>query len=138
MKIGTVLLITIVIVAGLPVLVAGAEMEPLLVIEPSRKNPRNSEGDLLCVWNDHSGIHEYPAGRRTPLCMAISPDEGKTWSRSRVIEDNPDGWYCYTAISLVKDRAMLAYCAGDKEVGGLNRLKVLAIPKDWLISSAFK
>jgi sialidase-1 len=95
-------------------------------------------GDLLCVWNDHSGIHEYPAGRRTPLCMAISPDEGKTWSRSRVIEDNPDGWYCYTAISLVKNRAILAYCAGDKEVSGLNRLKVLAIPKDWLISSAFK
>jgi len=31
MKIGTVLLITIVIVAGLPVLVAGAEMESLLV-----------------------------------------------------------------------------------------------------------
>ncbi len=95
-------------------------------------------GDLLCVWNDHSGSHEYPAGRRTPLCSAISQDEGKTWSRSRVIEGNPDGWYCYTAISFVKNRAMLAYCAGDKAVGGLNRLKVLPISKDWLISSPLK
>ena len=179
------------ILAGWPALVVGAEMEPLLVIEPSKENPRNSEGDiielkdgrlmmfmrtsggsqytchskdagetwskalpsdlasplspasikripwtgdLLCIWNDHSGIHEYPAGRRTPLCLAVSKDEGKTWSRSRIIEGNPDGWYCYTAITFVKDRAMLAYCAGDKEIGGLNRLKVQALSRDLLTS----
>ena len=85
-------------------------------------------GDLLCVWNDHSGEHPFPAGRRTPLCMAVSKDEGKTWSKSRLIEDDPDGWYCYTAITFVKDRVLLAYCAGDKTIGGLNRLKVLAVP----------
>jgi hypothetical protein len=27
---------------------------------------------------------------------------------------------------------LLAYCAGDKEVGGLNRLKVAMIDRDWL------
>jgi hypothetical protein len=91
-------------------------------------------GDLLCVWNDHSGIHRHPAGRRTPLCLAISQDEGRTWSRSRIIEGNPDGWYCYTAITFVKNRAILAYCAGDKEIGGLNRLKVMALSRDWLTS----
>ena len=91
-------------------------------------------GDLLCVWNDHSGIHEYAEGRRTPLCLAISKDEGKTWSRSRIIEGNPDGWYCYTSITFVKNRALLAYCAGDKKIGGLNRLKVRALSRDWLTS----
>ncbi|MHC4510340.1 MAG: sialidase family protein [Planctomycetota bacterium] len=91
-------------------------------------------GDLLCVWNDHSGIHRYPEGRRTPLCLAVSKDEGKTWSRSRIIEGNPDGWYCYTAITFVGDRVLLAYCAGDKRVGGLNRLKILALSRDWLTS----
>ncbi len=91
-------------------------------------------GDLVCVWNDHSGRHPYPAGRRTPLCVAVSSDEGQTWGASRVIEADPDGWYCYTAIAFVKDRMLLAYCAGDKQVGGLNRLKVLAISKDWLTS----
>lgn len=84
-------------------------------------------GDLLCVWNDHSGIHKYPTGRRTPLCLAISQDEGKTWSRSRIIEANPDGWYCYTSVTFAKNRVFLAYCAGDKDIGGLNRLKILAL-----------
>lgn len=97
-----------------------------------KRNPWTDE--LVCVWNDHSGIHQYPQGRRTPLCLAVSRDEGKSWSRSRIIEGNPDGWYCYTSITFVKDRMLLAYCAGDKKVGGLNRLKVLAIPKSWLAS----
>lgn len=92
-------------------------------------------GDLLCVWNDHSGRHPYPKGRRTPLCIATSSDEGQTWSESRIIEPNPDGWYCYTAIAFVKDRLLLAYCAGDKEVGGLNRLKVVGFSKEWLEAS---
>jgi hypothetical protein len=88
--------------------------------------------DLLCVWNDHSGWHAYPEGKRTPLCLAISSDEGRTWSRSRVVEGDPDGWYCYTSMTFVKDRLILTYCAGDSQVGGLNRLKVLAISRDWL------
>ncbi len=92
--------------------------------------------DLLCVWNDHSGVHPYPAGRRTPLCLAISRDEGKTWSRSQVIEGSLDGWYCYTSITFLEDRMLLTYCAGDKTVGGLNRLKVLALPKDRLTLSS--
>ena len=91
-------------------------------------------GDLLCLWNDHSGVHPYPAGRRTPLCLAVSKDEGATWSTSQIIEGNPDGWYCYTAMTFVKDRLLLAYCAGDKKVGGLNRLKVVAISRDQLVA----
>ena len=90
-------------------------------------------GDLLCVWNDHSGAHPYPTGRRTPLCLAVSKDEGATWSKSQILEGNPDGWYCYTAMTFVKDRLLLAYCAGDKKVGGLNRLKVVAISRDQLV-----
>jgi len=89
-------------------------------------------GDLLCVWNDHSGVHPFPAKRRTPLCVAYSKDEGKSWSKSRVLETDPDGWYCYTSMSFIKDRVILSYCAGDKKVGGLNRLKVVALTKDWI------
>ena len=89
-------------------------------------------GDLLCVWNDHSGWHAFRAKKRTPLCVAVSKDEGATCSKSEILADNPDGWYCYTAMTFVKDRLILAYCAGDKKVGGLNRLKVVAISKDQL------
>ena len=84
-------------------------------------------GELVCVWNDHSGAHPYPAGRRTPLCLALSQDEGKTWGRSQILEDNPDGSYCYTALTFLDGRMLLAYCAGDKTVGGLNRLKVCRV-----------
>lgn len=93
-------------------------------------------GELLCVWNDHSGVHPYPPGKRTPHCVAVSHDEGKTWSRSRVIEPDPDGWYCYTAMTFVKDGVLLAYCAGDPRVGHLNRLKVVFLSKDWLADCA--
>jgi sialidase-1 len=93
-------------------------------------------GDLLCVWNDHSGRFPYPAGRRTPLCVAVSQDDGQTWHPSRRVEAKPDGWYCYTSITFVGNQMLLAYCAGDKTVGGLNRLKVQAIAKDWLIPAS--
>jgi len=64
--------------------------------------------------------------------MAISRDEGEIWDPSQIIEADPDGWYCYTCITFVKDRMLLGYCAGDREIGGLNRLKIVAIAKDRL------
>lgn len=89
-------------------------------------------GNLLCVWNDHSGWHAFQHEKRTPLCVAISKDDGRTWSKSRVIEGNPDGWYCYTSMTFLKDRVVLSYCAGDRKTGGLNRLKVVALSREWL------
>jgi len=88
--------------------------------------------DLLCVWNDHSGVHPFAAGKRTPHCIAVSHDNGQTWGRSRVLEGDPDGWYCYTSMSFVDGRVLLAYCAGDPQVGRLNRLKVVALSKQLL------
>lgn len=90
------------------------------------------KGALLCVWNDHSGVHPFAAGQRTPHCIAVSHDNGQTWGRSRVLESAPDGWYCYTSMTFVKDRVLLAYCAGDAQVGHLNRLKVVALSKMFL------
>jgi predicted neuraminidase len=89
-------------------------------------------GDLVCVWNDHSGTHLFPPDKRTPLCISISKDDGRTWSRSRIIEGDSDGWFCYTSVTFVDDRLLLSYCAGDKQVGRLNRVKVLALAQDWL------
>jgi hypothetical protein len=89
-------------------------------------------GDLLAVWNDQAGVKNGPTNKRTPMSIAISKDDGKTWSKSRTIEPDPDGWYCYTSITFIKDRAILSYCAGDKKVGGLNRLKVVALTREQL------
>jgi sialidase-1 len=86
-------------------------------------------GDLLIVWNDHSGIDPALAGKRTPLTVAISKDEGKTWERKRNIETAPDGWFCYTAIEFVDDHVLLAYCAGMRSAGnGLDTTKIALLP----------
>jgi Neuraminidase (sialidase) len=72
-------------------------------------------GDLLMVWDDHSMVtsttHPY-YGKRTPFTVGISRDEGKTWEKVKNIEDDVEGWYCYTAIDFVGDHVLLAHCAG--------------------------
>ncbi|MCX7824254.1 MAG: glycoside hydrolase [Verrucomicrobiae bacterium] len=88
--------------------------------------------DLLCIYNDHSGDFPFPKGRRTPLVAGISSDGGKTWPVRKVLEPDPDGWYCYTAIHFVDDAVLLGYCAGDKKVGGLNRLRIRRMGLEWL------
>ncbi len=90
-------------------------------------------GELLLVWNDHSGRHPFPPGKRTPLCVALSRDEARIWQPSRVIEPDPDGWYCYTSITFVTDGVILGYCAGDSVVGRLNRLKLTKLDRMWLM-----
>ena len=95
-----------------------------------------TSGTLVCVWNDHSGVHRYAPGKRSPLCLAISTDEGKTWSKSQLLETRPDGWYCYTSMTFLQDRLLLTYCAGDKRVGGLNRLKITSLAYDFLEQQA--
>jgi hypothetical protein len=97
--------------------VAPATVEPIPVTER-----------LLMVWNDHSAIGAELKGKRTPLTVGVSDDGGVTWPRRTVIEDAPDGWYCYTAMAFVDDAVLLGYCAGDKTIGGLNRTRIRRIP----------
>jgi len=88
--------------------------------------------NLLAVFNDHSGQFPYPKGKRSPLVAAISSDNGKTWPKRKVIESDPSGWYCYTAIHFTEDAVLLGYCAGDSKIGGLNRLRIRRLSLDWL------
>jgi len=61
-------------------------------------------GDLLMAWNNN-GTNE----KRTPLNVAISKDEGKTWEHIKLIEDDPKGVYCYTAIHFTGNYVLLAF-----------------------------
>ncbi len=89
-------------------------------------------GDLLMAWNDHADISLDLRGKRTPLAVAISKDDGKTWQQSHILEDDPNGWYCYTAMDFVGDRVLLGHCAGDRRVGGLNTTQITSFSVDWL------
>lgn len=91
-----------------------------------------STGDLVIVYNDHSDIAEEYRGKRTPLVTRISQDEGQTWIKPQVLEDDPGGWYCYTAIHFVDETMLLSYCAGQRATGGLNITQVTRVPVRWL------
>lgn len=84
------------------------------------------------VWNDHSNVDESLRAKRTPFNVAISRDEGQTWVNVKTLENDPDGWYCYTAITFWQDRILLGHCAGGKTVGRLNRTQITYFDTDWL------
>ena len=89
---------------------------------------------LLVVYNDHSGNVPAPTKpeRRAPLAVAFSTDNAKTWSPSQLIEDDLSGWYCYTAIHFTDDAVLLAYVAGNDEIGHLSRLRIRRLPLNLL------
>lgn len=71
--------------------------------------------DWLLVWNNNDGTNPVIKNKRTPLTAAISKNEGKTWGNITNIQQDPDGWYCYTAIHFVnKHNVLLGYCAGSQ------------------------
>ena len=72
-----------------------------------------STGDLLLVWNNNDGSNPQTKGKRTPLTVAVSKDEGKTWEHITDIETDPSGWYCYIAIHFTKKNVLLGYCTGN-------------------------
>ncbi len=88
--------------------------------------------ELLAVWNDHSGRWPFKAGNRTPLCMSVSTDDGKSWTPSVLLEGDPNGWYCYTSMTWTSNSLILTYCAGQGRKDGLNRLKVAEVPDGWV------
>jgi hypothetical protein len=114
--------------------------EPSAIISP--RSPASIEripstGDLLLVWNDHRCVDQALRGKRTPLCVAISCDEAKTWEPAQTLEDDPHGWYCYTAIEFVGGHVLLAHCSGNRRKGnGLARSQVTRFPIQWLYSGS--
>lgn len=63
-----------------------------------------SKGDLLLVWNDNGADQQ-----RTPFNIAYSEDEGKNWVNRQIIENKPDGSYCYPAIHYAGKEILISY-----------------------------
>lgn len=99
-------------------------------------------GELLMVWNDHSSINESfraadtegkrTGGKRTPLTVAISRDEGATWTHAHDLLASPSGWYCYTAIHFVGKRVLLAFASGGDGLPGLSKMDLAYFDLDSL------
>jgi Neuraminidase (sialidase) len=123
MKTRTNCLIAVVILIGWPALVAGAEMESLLVIEPSKENPRNSEGDIielkdgrLCLIYTRftGGSGDYAAA---DLAMRTSDDDGKSWSDDSIVVRHPGGLNVMSVslLRLASDEIALFYLRKTSE-----------------------
>jgi sialidase-1 len=80
-------------------------------------------GNLMLVWNDNGKDQ-----RRTPLNMAISEDDAKTWIKNTVLRDNPEGVYCYPAIHFVGDDVLISYSDWSTMGTTILRLKKPAEP----------
>lgn len=92
-----------------------------------------STGDLVAVWNNNLSLDTKISRQRTPLNVAISKDEGVSWSKVKTLESDPDGWYCYTAMQFVDDVMLLGYCAGNQSnKTHLSTTRVTRLGIDWL------
>ncbi len=84
------------------------------------KIARHPCGRLYAVWNpipNYVGREISRAGwGRTPLALAFSDDDGASWSRPVVLEEEEGHGYCYPAMFFTDDGALLtAYCSGGEE-----------------------
>lgn len=90
-------------------------------------------GDLLIVWNNNDGHVPEIKGKRTPLCAAVSKDDGVSWGNIKVIESDTDGWYCYTAIYFSKKSVLMGYCAGSQsKKTHLSKTNITRVNLNWL------
>ncbi len=116
-----------------------SEPEPTDLAAPSSPSSVKripSARDLLVVWNNSTS-------RRVPLTVAISSDDGETWSHVKDLETQPthrevspsDG-YAYTSITFIKDRVLFTYYVAGvpaEGVAGNNTwaLKFRSMPVKW-------
>jgi len=106
---------------------------------PSPRSPASikriaATGDLLLAWNNNAaGVSQKSPGKRTPFNVAISRDDGATWTNVKTLESDPDGWYCYTAIHFSEDHVVLSHCADNlKKSKALSTTQITRFPVKWL------
>jgi sialidase-1 len=71
----------------------------------------SATGDLALIWNPAPYDPGYTShfGKRTPLSVAVSRDEGRTWSAPRAIEDDPGRAFSNPGCRFLSDGACLVH-----------------------------
>jgi hypothetical protein len=90
---------------------------------------------LVIIWNDQRDrpleYRRKSPPHRTPLALALSHDNGRTWKKTKIIENDPDCGYCYTAARWIGDRLILGYCA-HRSPWGLATTQVTLLERKWI------
>lgn len=120
--------------------------EPTKLLAPNSPMSlkRMPNGDLLAVWNDRSrrwklpkpvnpgGFVENSSWSRTPLAVAISRNEGRSWIQRKLLEDDHRQGFCYAALHFTADAVLMAYCYGGDGDGVLQNTRIRRIGYEWL------
>ncbi len=75
---------------------------------------------LMCIYNDHRDF-EYATeeglqwGWRTPLSVAVSDDNGESWSIIGNLEGTEYNW-CYTSICFFDEKVLFTYYMSDNVI----------------------
>lgn len=96
-----------------------------------------STGDLLLIWNDSFVEGAGHGGKRSPLTVAISRDEGKTWEHKKNIETGGDdsteftSGFSYISATFDSGRVLLSYYVAEE---GTEKIasRFRSIPIAWL------
>jgi sialidase-1 len=85
------------------------------------------------IRHNHTTIVKELQENGAPPSIVISSDEGQRWRTGKPLFENPIGWYCYTAIELLREYILLGHSAGDRTQGnGLASTQVTRVPVKWL------
>lgn len=103
---------------------------------PSTLRRIPSTGDLLLIWNDNYEAGAGHGGKRSPLTVALSRDEGKTWLHKKSIETSEGAssftsGFSYISATFDSGRVLLSYYLAEE---GTNKIssRFRSIPIAWL------
>lgn len=97
---------------------------------PSTLRRIPSTGDLLLIWNNNYEPGEGHGGKRSPLNVAVSSDDGLSWKHKRTLESNPELSYSYVSLTFVGERAAFTYWVGDSSKRQWST-KFRSLPVSW-------
>lgn len=79
-------------------------------IAPASLKRLKGTGDLIVAWNNNGKSGPgYFKSKRTPLTVAVSGNEGRSWENIQNIEASIQASYAYTAIHEVGDHILFGY-----------------------------
>jgi len=93
-----------------------------------------STGDLMLIWNDNYEPGAGHGGKRSPLTVAISDDEGQTWKLKKNLETKADHGYSYISLTFHHGRAIMSYYVSDPDRQISSRFR--SIPLSWFYQPA--
>jgi sialidase-1 len=89
-----------------------------------------STGDLVLIWNDTFVAGAGHGGKRTPLSLAISQDDGKSWRKVADLETSKTQTFAYTSLCFVQGRAVMSYYVRDEKTGQISS-RFRSLPISW-------